>query len=364
VRRRFDVPVDEYLRRCDASVEQFERMRVTSRCGDPVDVHRSNEYGSTIIHSMVTGRPSVVYGNMPNRGAITNLPDNAIAEAPTLVDRSGPRFTTVGELPPQLVAYMTPHVAQHELFIRAATEGRRDHVYQACMFDPLTAATMPPERIVEMCDELIAAHGFERDGGVLPDLDATRTLVPTSGKRFPKLEPKSLRASWDAEQQRRQGRFITDWHVMGPFRGGPQGRVNLDLPTAFEDAHRAGNREAPNLTSTCALNGKVLTWKSARAAGNGFVDLDRALGKSEWSVAYAYASLDSKAPRDLLLRCGSDDGIRIWLNGEQVHSREVGRAYRPGDDELAVTLRAGANHILIKIVNYQGGWGFGVSLCE
>ena len=40
---------------------------------DFLDVHRSQEYGSTIIHSVVTGRPSVVYGNMPNRGAITNL---------------------------------------------------------------------------------------------------------------------------------------------------------------------------------------------------------------------------------------------------------------------------------------------------
>ena len=57
----------------------------------------------------------------------------------------------------------------------AALEGRRDHVYQAAMFDPLTAATMPPDKIVEMCDELIAAHGFEKDGGVLPDLDATAT---------------------------------------------------------------------------------------------------------------------------------------------------------------------------------------------
>ena len=79
---------------------------------------------------------------MPNRGAIANLPADAIAEAPTLVDRNGCRFTTVGELPPQVIAYMQPHVSQHELFIRAALEGRRDHVYQACMFDPLTSAAL------------------------------------------------------------------------------------------------------------------------------------------------------------------------------------------------------------------------------
>jgi alpha-galactosidase len=200
---RFAVPIDEYLRRCDGIVDEFERMK--RECASPeaaIDVRRSREYGSTIIHSVVTGTPAVVYGNMPNRGTITSLPDDAIAEAPTLVDRAGCRFVRVGPLPPQLSAYMMPHVAQHELFIRAAMEGRRDHVYQAAMFDPLTAATLPPDKIVEMCDELVAAHGFVRDGGVLPDLDAKRTLVPSSGKAFGRVDPRRLRASWDAAKRK------------------------------------------------------------------------------------------------------------------------------------------------------------------
>ena len=189
---RHDVPIDEYLRRCDAIVDEFERMKVFSRSDEPMTIERSREYGSTIIHSVATGAPSVVYGNMPNDGAIANLPRTAIVEVPTLVDRNGCQPTTVGELPPQLVAYMMPHVAQHELFIRAAMEGRRDHVYQAAMFDPLTAATLTLDQIVEMCDELIAAHGE-----LLPPLDAKRTLVPTSGKQFGKVDPKALRKSWD-----------------------------------------------------------------------------------------------------------------------------------------------------------------------
>ncbi|MDB5292956.1 MAG: family 4 glycosyl hydrolase, alpha-galactosidase/6-phospho-beta-glucosidase [Phycisphaerales bacterium] len=194
----FAVPMDEYLRRCDKNVGEFERMKALSRNDEPMEIRRSPEYGSTIIHAMATGKPTVVYGNMPNRGAIANLPPDAIAEAPTLVDRAGLRLTAVGELPPQLVGYMQPHVVQHELFIRAAMEGRRDHVYQAAMLDPLTAATMPPDRIVEMCDELIAAHGHTRDGGFLPELDAKKTLVPTSGKTFGMVNLHDLRASWDA----------------------------------------------------------------------------------------------------------------------------------------------------------------------
>jgi hypothetical protein len=82
-------------------------------------------------------------------------------------------------------------VIQHELFIRAAMEGRRDHIYQACMFDPLTAATLTLDQIVEMCDQLIAAHG-----GNLPKLDK-KTLVPTSGKTFGKADMETYRKSWE-----------------------------------------------------------------------------------------------------------------------------------------------------------------------
>jgi alpha-galactosidase len=195
---RFGVPLDEYLRRCDRIVDEFERLKAFSQSNEPMTVQRSHEYGSTIIHSLVTGTPAVVYGNMPNRGAITNLPPDAITEVPTLCDRAGLQPTTVGSLPPQLIGYMHPHVMQHELFIRAALEGRRDHIYQAAMLDPLTAATLPLDRIVEMCDELIAAHGFLSDGGLLPPLDAKKTLVPCSGKTFGRVDPSKLRESWAA----------------------------------------------------------------------------------------------------------------------------------------------------------------------
>jgi alpha-galactosidase len=190
---KFSVPIDDYLRRCDDNVEEFERMKTFSKNEEPMKVNRSCEYGSTIIHSMTTGKPSVVYGNMPNRGAISNLPATAIAEAPTLVDRNGCQFTTVGEIPPQLIGYMMPHVTQHELFIRAAMEGRRDHVYQAAMMDPLTAASMTLDDIVQMCDELIAAHG-----PLLPKLDSKKTLVPTSGREFAAVDSAELRRSWDS----------------------------------------------------------------------------------------------------------------------------------------------------------------------
>ncbi|HVK05906.1 MAG TPA: alpha-glucosidase/alpha-galactosidase [Armatimonadaceae bacterium] len=356
---RFDVPIDEYLRRCDGIVDEFERLKKFSRSDDPIEVRKSHEYGSIIIHSVVTGTPSVVYGNMPNRGAISNLPADAIAEVPTLVDRSGLQFTTVGDLPPQLIGYMYPHVTQHELFIRAAMEGRRDHVYQAAMADPLTAATMPPDRIVEMCDELIVAHGFEKDGGYLPDLDAKRVLVPTSGKSFTPPTGQELRASWDAAQKAGHEDDILDWKLLGPFPNGSAG-ITVEFAPSVEGA--VVGAAGPDLGQTAQSGEKQMSWRELTASKKGYANLSRALGNTANAVAYAYARLDAIHGRETVLRCGSHDGIKVWLNGEVVHANDVKRGYAFGEDEIPVFLREGENHLVVKVSNHGGPWGFSVAV--
>jgi alpha-galactosidase len=356
---KYHVPIDEYLRRCDAIVDEFERLKEFSRSDEPIrDVHPSHEYCSVIIRSIVTGQPSVIYGNMPNGGTISNLPRTAIAEAPTLVDRTGLHHVQVGELPPQIVGYIQPHVIQHELFIRAAMEGRRDHVYQACMFDPLTAATLSMDRIVEMCDEMIAAYGDE-----LPKLE-TKTLVPTSGIDFPKVDPKVLRASWDKAQVDGEADFVSSWHVLGPFRSPERGKVSLDMPTPVDaDFQKRGDGSIDaRATYEGARPGEQLAWKKIKSAKRGYVNLDRSVGSVEWACAYAYTEIESVHPRDTVLGVGSDDGIKIWLNGKLVCTREVQRSFSPNEDSVNVHLEAGITRIFMKIDNYIGGWGFGISL--
>jgi hypothetical protein len=300
---------------------------------------------------------------VPNEGSITNLPKRAIGEVATVVDRSGLRPTTVGELPPQLVAYVQPHVAQHELFIRAATEGRRDHLYQAAMFDPLTAATLPPDRIVELCDELIAAHGFERDGGCLPALDTTPTRVPSCGKSFGRVDPKALRASWDAAQAKAAEEFVESWHVIGPFPGPTPGEISLDLPTPVEEDYRRRGDGSVNLKLAYDVGDAVLTWERCFAnPRTGMVNLTAEVGPHEWCVAYGYAEFDSPTARETVLRLGSDDGIRAWLNGELIHTNEARRAYSAQGDPVTARLRAGRNHLLVKVDNARFNWSFGAAV--
>jgi alpha-galactosidase len=360
---KYNVPIDEYLRRCDNIVDEFQRLKQFARSDEPMEVRRSHEYGSTIIHSIATGRPSVVYGNQPNDGAIANLPNSAIVEVATVVDRAGLRPTTVGELPPQLVAYMQPHVSQHELFIRAVLEGRRDHVYQAAMFDPLTAATLSLDQIVEMCDELIAAHGYLDEGGCLPCLDRTATRVPPCGKRFDKVDPRELRASWDAAQAKAAADFVESWHIIGPFRGAKEGEISLDQHTPVEAELLRRNDGGVNLRATYDAGEKALTWQRIFASKkNGIVNLTAEIGPHEWAIAYGYTEIESVNPRTVILKCGSDDGIRIWLNGQVVHSNEARRSYKPHSDSATIHLKAGINRLLVKIDNAQYGWAFGVAV--
>ena len=366
---KYSIPMDEYLRRCDGIVDEFARLKKFAKSPEPIkNVNKSHEYCSIIMKSIVSGVPSVIYGNLPNGGTISNLPRTAIVEAPTLVDRTGLHHAQIGELPPQLIGYMQPHVTQHELFIRAAMEGRRDHVYQACMFDPLTAARMTPDKIVEMCDEMIAAYGDE-----LPPLKQ-KSLVPTSGKKFSKVDSRTLRASWDATNNLPDEDAINEWQVIGAFPSLTAGKVSLELKTPVEADFLKRKDGSVDLKATYTLGklaaaggsssakAETLKWKKAVASKKGFVNLADAIGAQDWCVAYAYAEVTEVHAREAVLGCGSDDGIKIWLNGQVVHENEVGRGFTANSDSAVVNLKVGINRILVKIDNYTAGWGFGVSL--
>jgi alpha-galactosidase len=156
---QFNVPLDEYLRRCENQIQGWHRMKAKFEGDEPVEVRRSHEYGSLIIHSMETNQPRVVYGNVPNDGLIDNLPRDCSVEVPCLVDASGVQPTRIGKLPPQLGAIMRTNVNVQELAVEAVLTGKREHVYHAAMLDPHTATELPLDKIWALCDDLFEAHG-------------------------------------------------------------------------------------------------------------------------------------------------------------------------------------------------------------
>jgi len=156
----FNIPLDEYIRRCEEQLRKWNRMKTAFEDPNAEMSHqRSHEYGSGIIHSMETGTPRIVYGNLPNNGIIDNLPQGCCVEVPTLVDKNGLQPTKIGKLPPQLAAMMQTNINVQSLTVEAALTRKREHVYHAAMMDPHTAAELSLDQIWHMVDDLIEAHG-------------------------------------------------------------------------------------------------------------------------------------------------------------------------------------------------------------
>ncbi len=156
----YNIPLDEYITRCENQIAAWEMMRgFLEDESTTLPVERTSEYGAFIIHSLETGTPRVIYGNVANDHLIDNLPRGCCVEVPCLVDRNGIQPTRIGALPPQLAALMQTNVNVQGLTVEAALTGRREHIYHAAMMDPHTAAELDLNQIHALVDDLITAHG-------------------------------------------------------------------------------------------------------------------------------------------------------------------------------------------------------------
>ena len=157
---RFNIPLDEYPRRCVEQIENWEEMRGNLVDNKSLDHLRSFEYGSRIIEAIETNVPFAFGGNVLNKGGlISNLPETAIVELKCLADGNGVTPTYVGDLPEQCAALNRTSINTQFLTIEAARTGKKEHIYQAAMLDPHTAAELSIDDIVALCNDLIQAHG-------------------------------------------------------------------------------------------------------------------------------------------------------------------------------------------------------------
>jgi len=156
---KFGIPLDEYPKRCVEQVARWKGIADSYRKAETIEVTQSKEYASSIMNSVWTGEPSVIYGNVRNNGCITSLPENCAAEVPCLVDASGIQPTHIGALPPQLTALIRTNINVQELTVAALMSENREHLYHAAMMDPHTAAELDLDQIWNLVDDLLARHG-------------------------------------------------------------------------------------------------------------------------------------------------------------------------------------------------------------
>ena len=156
---KYGIPLDEYPKRCVEQIERWNAQAKEYADADTIEVKASHEYASSIVNSVWTGEPSVIYGNVRNNGCITSLPANCAAEVPCLVDSSGIQPTYIGALPPQLTGLIRTNINVQELTVAALMTENREHIYHAAMLDPHTAAELDLDQIWSLTDDLLKAHG-------------------------------------------------------------------------------------------------------------------------------------------------------------------------------------------------------------
>lgn len=156
---KFNIPLDEYPRRCIKQIAEWEEERNNILKDGKITHERSREYASYIMEAVVTNKPYQIGGNVLNTGLIDNLPSDACVEVPCMVNAKGVNPCHVGRLPVQLAAMNQTNINVQLLTIEAARTRDKNYIYQAAMLDPHTAAELNIDDIRSMCDELIDAHG-------------------------------------------------------------------------------------------------------------------------------------------------------------------------------------------------------------
>jgi alpha-galactosidase len=177
---RFRLQPSEYIGISEENVAEFEEARRTLEAGGDVPLHEEGdaaEYAPQIIHSILTGVPREIHVNVPNRGLIDNLPQDAVVEVPATVDAGGVHPVAVGAIPAAGAALNRTYLSVAELTVQAALRGDPLALRQAVLVDPNASSTLTPAEIWQLCDELTAAHARFLPvalGGSLDDLAGDR----------------------------------------------------------------------------------------------------------------------------------------------------------------------------------------------
>ena len=157
---RFNIPLDEYIRRCIRQIDEWKELGVKLTTDTTLTHQRSREYASYIMEAMVTNTPYQIGGNVLNTGhLIADFPEHACVEVPCLVDGMGIHPTRVGSLPPVLAAMNMTNINTQLLTIEAARTRKKEDILRAVMLDPRAAAELSIDDMAKMVDELIEAHG-------------------------------------------------------------------------------------------------------------------------------------------------------------------------------------------------------------
>ena len=154
------------------------------------------------------------------------------------------------------------------------------------------------------------------------------------------------------------GKYFLEWLVLGPL---PHPGGAAEPPPDYLGGDEGAVR--PGVTEEVVYDDATYRWHRIVSPLFDVVDLAALYPDRNTDAAlYAYATLDSPDARTVRALLGSDDGVDVFLNGEHVYGRHGARALRVDEDEVRLPLQAGRNHLVLKLSQGDGGWGFTLRL--
>lgn len=211
-------------------------------------------------------------------------------------------------------------------------------------------------KLLEVC-EMLSKKAVVRSGGKIEknSQGEIEFLIPKK-----KLAIKPLEQSWNADsvsgdvnftkeemaqivvKYRKPDEFVSKWFASGPYKEANIGPLELfDFTFLPEENHSKGRW--------------VLVEKGKNGYDNGLVDLNK-LFRSDNCVGYLKTSVWMDKAEYVNFELGSDDGVKVWVNNNMVHSNNVVRGHNQGEDQFSVELKKGWNEIFMKITQGNGGW--------
>lgn len=156
------------------------------------------------------------------------------------------------------------------------------------------------------------------------------------------------------------GTYMKDWLIAGPLMvGDGTSAPTEEMQKKFFDADESGTVVVDGKKGFRPLNvsGKSYPW-TVYSSAQDKVDFDGQFQKKDYAIAFGLSEIVTDVEKEVLFAFGSDDAIKVYLNGKLVHSNWTPRGIIPDQDLVPVTLVKGSNQLLVKIQDMQGEWGF------
>jgi HEAT repeat protein len=247
----------------------------------------------------------------------------------------------------------------------------RIQTYKALLAEPLIPeqkrlvlaglAEVPDIRALNLTEPLVEDNDTKAEAAQTAIKIATALSAENSQEALAVLRKALGAAANDASRQALEAAiarveatsdYITNWQLAGPFRQeGKKFNELFDVPFPPEIPEEPG----------AATPAPGVKWQivpaAAKAKAPYIIDLMPVFG-GEQAVGYARTWIKSDAQQPVRMELGTDDGVKVWLNGKVVHSHNVARPLKPAEDIVELDLKSGWNLLLLKITQNNLGWEF------